>query len=392
MSAYREFGGVVWLGLASHCARPRHLALIAAGFLIGGFVLIFLLVVAAGFERLGAETGADDVAIVFAASARNESDSALKPEAAALVGDVPGVAHDSVGLPLIAPQFIASTKLRRTNGELATVLVRGITPATWTLIGTRIAHNGTHSQRSNELIAGAAASLNFVGLDPGASAKVRNTVWHVADRFESGGLWDSELWADIASLQASFNAPAALSVLWVKLDSPAAFATFEAALGADKRLRDLRTELQRSYYDRQVHFVSRFVRIAAAGIAAALGMGAALAIANALTLALVARRRELAILRALGYSRGTLALALVFEVWLTGLLATLLAIAVMCFALDGVSIGSSTGSQAVSFTLVVTPETTAWACAYALLLGTISAAWPAWQAVRAPLLIALRGE
>jgi putative ABC transport system permease protein len=389
----RELAGALRLGLASHAERPRHLLLIGTGFIIGALVLILLLAIAAGFERLGDGTGAEDVAIVFAANARNESDSALTSETAALVAELPGVARDPDGHPVVAPQFIASTKLRRADGEIATVLVRGVTPVTWTLAGVHPA-SGASSRGIgvDGLMAGVAAARSFVALDAGARIKVRGRVWTVVDRFEAGGLWDSELWVDIASLQAAFNAPAALSVVWVKLDTPSAFAAFEAALDGDRRLRDVRTEVQRSYYARQVRFVSRFVRIAAIGIAVALGAGASLAINNALTLALIARRRELALLRALGYLRCILGVALLIEVVPIGLFATLVAIAMTWLILDGTAVGSSTGTQAVSFTLRVTPEVAMCALGYALLLGIVSAAWPAWQAVRAPLVAALNGD
>jgi putative ABC transport system permease protein len=377
------------MGLVSHFERPRHLLLTAAGFIIGTLVLILLLAIAAGFERLGDGTGTDDVAIVFAATARNESDSTLSAEAAALVGALPGVAHDSAGHPLVAPQFIASTKLRRADGAIATVLMRGTTPSAWALAGARRQSGESKTGVADGLIAGVAAARSFVALAVGDRITARNMAWPVVDRFEAGGLWDSELWVDLASLQAAFNAPAAISVVWVKLDSPSAFATFQAALDADKRLGDLRTEAQRNYYARQVRFVSRFVRIAAAGTAAAVGAGASLAIGNALTLALIARRRELALLRALGFRRRILGAALLVEVLPIGLVATSIAVGTARLALDGTAVGSSTGPQAVTFTLEVTPEVMAWALGYALLLGAVSAAWPAWQAVRAPLVAAL---
>lgn len=389
----RELVSAIRVGFSSHVERPRHLLLIAAGFVIGALVLVLLLALASGFDRLGDETGDDDVAIVFAANARNESDSALKPEVATLVADLPGVARDSDGRPVVAPQFVASAKLRRRDGEVATALVRGVTPAIWTLVGMHPPERAS-LQRSaaNQLLAGTAAARSFVATDVDAQIKIRNAVWTVVDHFEGRGLWDSELWADIAPLQATFNAPAALSVLWVKLNSPAEFATFQAALEGDKRLRDLRTEMQRDYYGRQVRFVSHFLRIATAAVAAALGLGAALAIANALTLALIARRRELAILRALGWQRRTLGAALLLEVMLISVPAALFAIAAAWLMLGDLSVGSSTGVQTVNVTMAITPGAVAWTLEYVLLLGATSAIWPAWQAVRTPIIRALHDD
>ena len=387
----REILGALRLGIASHLARPRHLALIAAGFAIADMTVTPLIAIPQGLERLAGSTGRGDIAIVLGASAQGEADSTLKPELAALIAGLPGVAHDDGGRPLVASQFVTQIRLRRSDGTAASVQMRGIGEATWQLLGGALPASAGGGFRSGaaELVAGAAAASNIAALEPGAEIRVRDSLWRIAGRFEGGGLWDSELWTDLAPLQAVFNADGAVSVVWARLESPAAFGGFAAALESDKRLRDARTELQTSYYARQVRLVSRFARIAAAAIAATLGLGAALAIGNAVTMALLARRRETAVLRALGYRRASLAAALMIEVALIGIVTagavSLLAYAVM----DGRPIGTSTGTQAVSFVLAVSANLVLCAVGYALLLGVVSACWPVKQIVTAPIIAAL---
>jgi len=390
----REIVSAFRLGMASHWARPRHLLLIAGGFVISTWTLLLMLAIPAGLDRLGEQTGFDDVAIVFAASAQDEASSALDPGVAALVGDLPGIARDNDGQPVIAPQFIANAKLRRRDGNMASVLMRGVTPATWKLVESKVHQDESSPPERgvNELSAGAAASRTFVALDPGAQVKVRDSVWRISGRFNGGGIWESELWTDIAPLQSTFNTPSALSVLWVKLQRADALSTFEKAFDADKRLQGLRVERQADYYMRQVRFVSHFVGIATAAIAAALGLDAMLAIGNAMTLALIARRRELATLRVLGYRRSRLAVSLFLEVLLIGVVATAMTVGVARLNLDGLQIGSSTGNQAIGFELAVTLPVVAWTFVYAIILGMASAIWPASDAVRAPLVATLGGD
>jgi putative ABC transport system permease protein len=332
--------------------------------------------------------------VVRRASGQSESDGAITPEAAAIVTSLPGVARDASGAPRVAPQFLAYTKLRRADGQVASVLMRGITPAVWDVLGDTAPRidGKSFSVAANECVAGVAAMRGYPILTPDAQIKVRNTMWRVTGALHADGLWGSELWADIGSLQAAFNASTAPSALWVKLQSPAAFADFDKALRADPRLKDVRAERQRDYYTRQVFLVVHFAHLAALGIAATLGLGAVLAIANSLSLALIARRRELAVLRALGFSRIPLALALLLEVELIGLLATAVVIALLRYALDGLQVGTSTGTQAIDFTLAITPDVMGAALAYALLLASAAALWPARQAVRETPVAALGGE
>src|SRR2546430_15275935 len=111
-----EILGALRLGIASHLARPRHLVLIVAGFAIADMTVTPLIAIPQGLDRLAGSTGRGDIAIVLGASAQGEADSMLKPELAALISGLPGIAHDGEGRPLVAAQFVTQIRLRRTDG------------------------------------------------------------------------------------------------------------------------------------------------------------------------------------------------------------------------------------------------------------------------------------
>jgi putative ABC transport system permease protein len=392
MPLVRETVGALLAGLTGRRARPHHLALIATGYAVASITLISLLAIPAGIDALGGATGSNRVAIVLAASAQDEAASQIEPELAALIDGLPGVARDADGRPATAPQFIASTKLRRQDGQWSTIQVRGMTPATLAMLDEPLRQTaGTWFARGiDELVAGIGVARGLDALEPGATMKLRSLPWRVSGQFEGGGLWESELWTDIAPLQAAFNAQGKISVVWVKLDSPAAFAIFKTALNTDKRLRALRTEPQQAYYAQQLGLLAHFARVAAIAISVTLGLGAALAISNALAIALRARRREIGVFRALGFGRAALQLALLIEVLALGAWVTSAALAIAWLALDGREVDSSTGSQAFRFAIEVTPAVAASAFAYSLALGLAGALWPVRAVVRAPLLNALQ--
>ncbi|HVX03873.1 MAG TPA: ABC transporter permease [Rhodanobacteraceae bacterium] len=375
--------------------RPRHTLLIAFGFVIAGITLAVLLTLPAGLKQLAGNTGLSDVAVVLSGNSFNESGASFKPEIAALVGSLPGVAHGRNGQPLVAPQFVVDTRLRRNDGISATVLVRGVTPVFWDVLGhaVSIRSGRRFAPGKDELIVGVAAARGFVALDTGATTSVNRNPWHVSGEFAAGGgFWESELWTDMAALQAAYHAQGAVTCLWVKLTSPATFETFKKALDDNPQTQGLHAMRQRDYYSLQTSFLKYLILAATEGIAVALGLGAILAIVNALGMAMAARRRELAIQRAVGFRRAALALALLIEVLVIGAICAAVAVLVAWLVVNGHEVGSSTGGSAIEFRMRVGSSVIGWTFAYVLMLGLLSALWPIARAVRAPLTRVLQDE
>jgi putative ABC transport system permease protein len=395
MGILREIASSVATGLATALARPRHTLLIAFGFVIASITLAVLLTLPAGLKRLAGNTGSPDIAVVLAGNSFDESGGVFKPELAALVGSLPGVAHDAQGQPLVAPQFVANAHLRRVDGTTETVLVRGVTPVFREMLGnaTSMQSGRRFIAGKDELIAGVAAARGFVALDTGSTLSIHDTPWHVTGEFAAGGgFWESELWTDMAALQSAYHAQGAVTCLWVKLTSPAAFGAFRQALRDNPQTQGLHAMLQRDYYTRQTSFLKYLILAAAEVIAVALGLGAILAIVNALGLALAARRRELAIQRAIGFRRAALALALLIEVLAIGAACAAFAVLVAWLAVNGHEVGSSTGGSAIEFRMRVGSSVIGWTFVYVLMLGVLSAPWPIARAVRAPLTKTLQDE
>jgi putative ABC transport system permease protein len=396
MAFLRETISTIATGFSTALARPRHTLLIAFGFIIAGITLAVLLTLPAGLKRLAGNTGFPDVAIVLPGNAfANETTSTFNPKLAALVSSLPGIAHGDRGQPLVAPQFVVNTRLRRTDGTTATVLVRGVTPGFWNVVGQGVSmHSGRRfAAGKDELIAGVAAARSFVALDTGATTSINKNPWHVSGEFAaSGGFWESELWTDMAALQSAYHAQGAMTCLWVKLTSPAAFDIFKNALHDDPQTQGLHAVLQRAYYTDQTSFLKYLITAAAEGIAVALGLGAILAIVNALGMALVARRRELAIQRAVGFRRTALAAALLVEVLMIGTVCAGIAVLVAWLTVNGHEVGSSTGGSAIQFRMHVGAGVIGWTFAYVLVLGVLSSIWPISRAVRASLTRTLQDE
>lgn len=395
MKWLREASAALVTSLRSTITRPRHTLLISFGFLVAGTMLVVLLTIPAGLSRVAGNTGLPNVVMVLSNGAGTESASTIQRAEAAVVGALPGVVHASDGRPLVAPQFVVNTRLVRHDGSTATVMVRGVTPTFWEVIGNAatMASGARFQTGKNELIAGVAVARGFVSLAVGDVIRLNNQPWQVSGHFVAGGgFWESQLWTGVAVLQSSYHVPGRLSVLWVRLRSPNAFKVFSEALHADPRTRGLYAITQHAYYASQTGFLRSFIRIVSVVIGLVLGLGAALAIANALGMALEARKRDLAVLRAVGFRLSALAVALLAEVLIIGATCAGVAVGICWFTVNGYEVGSSAVSNAIQFKLRVDGSVITWTVVYLLSIGLLSAVWPIMRTLRAPLGRALQGE
>lgn len=389
-----------WAGfrllLATHWRRPRGLLMVLAGFLIGAGTLTVLLAVPAGLERAGAATGSDDVAVVLASAAASEAESNVSPGVADLVASLPQVSRTAQGRPAVVPVLVSGVRVHDPHGRPMTLQVRGVPPDVLTVSGAQSVHlpAGMPPEGRSAVVLGEVSGqrLGFVDGSDDILA-MRGIDWKVSGRLEAGGgFWDSEVWMNLSDAQAAFQAPGRISALWVKLDSAESFGEFERELAGDPRLSEVRAVRQSNYYAGQVDFLVRMVRIAGVGIALLLGAGAALAIANALNLAMASRRREVATLRALGFSGAGIVAASVMELLVVAVLAAAIAYGMAWLLLDGRVFMTSTGNQTIYVSLELAAGVGAWALLYNLLLGAVSAIMPIRRLVGRGVAEALRGD
>lgn len=395
MMALRELFHVFSVGLESSLHRPRHLVLIAAGLLIASSALLLALTIPAGLSRIAARTGRADVAVVLASARRDESEGSVAPELVGRIGTLPGVAHDMNGSPLVSAQFVAHAKLPRRDGMPSTILIRGVTPDIWLVVGNsaQITTGKPIVAGINELLSGSNAALEYVYARSGASITLNRSIWRVSGEFDSGGsLWDSEFWADLDALQAAYNSPGRISTLWVRLATPGDFDRFTQGMRSDPRLRGLTVMTQRDFYASRVALLMLFVNLVAWIITIVLGLQAALAGYNAISLSLRARRRELALLRAVGFGRMVLFASLLFEVLLIAAACSCVVVALGLTLLNGYGIDSSTADASIHFTAAVTPGVALSILVYTVTLASAAALFPALTTLRAPLILTLGGE
>jgi len=150
----------------------------------------------------------------------------------------------------------------------------------------------------------------------------------------------------------------------------------------------VKVERQSDYFNRRSAQFSNLNDALVYGVGVLLGLGALLAAVNILHSAVMARRCEIATLRALGFGAGSVALAVAVEGLLLALAGAVLGASVAYGLFNGVQhISNNT-----AFHLIVSPAMIALGLGWALAIGLLGGVLPAFHAARLAVADGLRAS
>lgn len=362
---------------------------------VTGVVLVFVAVlsIAEGFRRTLETSGSPDTAIVLRSGSPDEMSSGLSREDTRIVADVPGIRRTADGPAASSELFVIVDLPLRATGTMANVPLRGVEPAAFAVRDeVRIVEGRSFEPGRNEVIVGSGAAGAFAGLDVGSTLQWGENEWRVVGRFEAGGTApESELWADARVLQPAYRRGDSFQSVWARLESPAAFDDFAAALAADPRL-NVKVVRETEFYAQQSRLLTGLITGLGYLIAGLMGIGAVFAAVNTLYTAVAARGREIATLRALGFAPGAVLVSVLVEAALLALVGGAVGGAVAWLVFDGFRASTMNWASfaQVTFAFAVTPSLLVQGIAYALVIGLVGGSLPAFRAARLPVATALR--
>ena len=376
-------------------AVARWTSAIVAVLGIAGTVGVFvaMLSLAHGFRATLVASGSPRNALVRRAGADSEMVSAVTLDSLHVIENGPGVARDGSG-PLVSGEVvvIAAFPLIKTGTD-ANVQVRGVSPRALDVRDNmRIAQGRMFQPGLTELLVGRNAVLSYRGFTLGSTVRFGGGTWTVVGIFDAGGsAFDSEIWCDANVLNQVYKRPGnVFQSVTARLDSPSAFPAFKDALTSDPRL-SVQVEREAEYYERQSRALTTLIRVLGFLVAAILGIGAVFGALNTMYSAVSERSREIATMRALGFSGGAVVLSFVIESLFIAFIGGL----VGCIAVlpwNGWTTGTinwQTFSH-LAFAFQVTPALLAQGVVFALLMGLVGGVPPAIRAARRPVAVALR--
>jgi putative ABC transport system permease protein len=392
---WKQTIAVIGLNLRSVPQRSGSSAVTVLG--IAGVVVVFvgLLSMAQGFRRAMTSGGDPLTAIVLRSGSSSETGSMLGLDTVRLVKDAPGIARHE-GAPQASAEFAVVVRHTQADtGRAMNITFRGVEAAAFNVRDEISVVDGRSFEPGRyEVIVGHAAARQLGNLTMGGSVRWGGSNWDVVGVFQGdGGRVESEVWCDVEMLQQAFRRQRAFQAVYAKLQTPESLQVLRTALASDPRLEvDVRRE--GDYYAEQSRSLTSLITTAGLFIAVLMGAGAIFGAVNTMYASVVSRTREIATLRAMGFASAAVVCSVLAEALLLASAGGVIGALAAWVLFDGYPV-STLNFQSMSqvvFAFAVTPELLAQGMSYAVGIGLVGAMWPAWRAVRLPIVTALRDE
>ena len=363
---------------------------------IAGVVLVFVAVlpIAEGVNATMKASGDPNLVLILRAGSDTEMTSGLGGDSVRVIQDSPGIARDSSGGPLTSPElFVVVDHPLKRSGTAANVPLRGVSPEAF-LVHNRlkIVQGRNLEFGKNEIIAGSAATRQFLNLNVGTTLKWGENTWKLVGIFEeAGAVSESELWCDVKVLQPAYRRGNSYQSVYARLSSPDSYQQLKDSLTSNPQLTVAAMRAS-DYYGSQTEVLQRIIRTIGGIIAVLMGIGAVFGAVITMYTAVASRTREIATLRALGFGGVPVVFSVLAEAILLGIFGGILGAAIAWVAFDGyetATMNFQSFSQ-IAFAFKVTPQLMATALVISLVMGIAGGLLPAIRAARLPIVTALR--
>lgn len=390
-SLFKQMAAVTVMNIRS---LPRRLwmslAMVLASAVVVAILLAFL-AMAKGFEATMNGAGSDGIAIMMREGAAAELNSVVTREQVNLVEESPGIARDAEG-PLVSPElYVIVDGIKKSTGTEANIPLRGLNARGMAMReNMQLVEGRMFTPGTNEMIVGAGVLREFDGFEVGDEVRFGKNVWMVVGVFSTGGnVFESELWADVAMIQSHYERGSSYQTIRVQLETPGDLAPLQETIEREPRL-NLELQTESNYFagqGKQLQYMAIFGRV----ISFIMALGALAGALNTMYTSVADRAKEIATLRALGFSNfsafcGTIAESLALAI-AGGLLGSLAAFVFF----DGLNASTLGGSfTQVVFSFEMSPDLFVQGALLALAIGFVSGFFPAWRAARLPVIVAFR--
>jgi putative ABC transport system permease protein len=389
------FAGSVPISYNFRSIRARWTSTIVAVLGIAGTVGVFvaMLSLANGFRATLVASGSPGNALILRAGSPTEMMGGVTLDSVRVVQDAPGVARDSSG-PLVTQEVVGVMPFPLiSTGTDANVQVRGVSSNVLRVrTFAKITDGRMFQPGLSEIVVGKNASKTYIGLNVGNSVQFGGGRWQVVGIFDAGGsAFDSEIWCDAKLLNEILKRPDNIfQSVTVHLASPAAFQQFKDAVISDPRMNvDVTREID--YYAKQSTTMTRLITVLGGLVAAIMAIGAVFGALNTMYSAIAERGREIATMRAVGFSTSNVILSFLFEALSISFVGGILG----CLAvlpLNGLTTNTmnfQTFSN-VAFAFKITFDLLLLGIVFALVMGVLGGMLPAIRAATRPVAVALR--
>lgn len=391
----KQIGAVTMINLRSIPQRAGlSLATIISIALVTGVLLGFL-AMSNGFRATLQGTGSENVAVALRAGSQAELNSGLSSEDVRLIEEAPGVARDSEGRPLVSGElYVIVDGTKRASGTDANLPLRGVGPQALSLReGFEMVEGRMFEPGTNELVVGASVLREFSGFDLGETIRLGSNEWVVVGIFSTGGsVFESEIWADIAVIQNLYNRGTAVQSVRARLTSVEAIEELRTWAENEPRV-NLDIESETDFFASQAGGTAVLIEFVGWPLAIIMAIGALAGAWNTMYSSVDTRMREIATLRAIGFSGFAAAVGTMVESLVLAALGGLVGALAIYLLFNGVSASTlGSGFTQVVFSFAVTGGSVIAGMVMAVVIGFFGGLVPAIRSAYVPLLTVHRSE
>jgi putative ABC transport system permease protein len=376
--------------------RPMSSALTCLGVALVLFVFTATQMLGAGVAETLKASGSSNQLLIVRSGSQNELQSALSREDVAIILEL--ALRSGAKSPLSwSADAVVLLNLEKQNqkGATSNVTIRGISPThlatqqvirpPFTLItGTFV------SAGSNEIMVGSAVARRFAGIEIGKNLRLAGVDWRIAGIFDAGNTsFNSEIWVDAEPLLQTIRRTNFSSVT-LHYPNTALAEKATTIIESDPRLT-VTAAREDLFYASQSEFLSSFIIYLGAFISIVFSSAAITGSMITMYTAVANRRREIGILRTLGFSAGVITKAFVQESLLLSMVGGCLGI-LAATLLTFLQVGTTNFQtfSDVTFSFKLSSEIIVRSLIFSIVMGVIGGALPAYSAARIKPLDAVR--
>ena len=361
--------------------------ILSIGLVVG--VLLGFLAMANGFRATVNGTGSESIAVLLRSGSQAELNSGFGRDTVRLIETAPGVARDADGAAILSAElYVITDATKRSTGNDASLSLRGVDEMAPRLRENfQMVEGRMFAEGSNEIIVGEGVIREFSGFNLGETIRMGPNEWRVVGVFSTGGsVFDSEIWADVGTVQNLYNRGASYQSIRVRLDGENGLSELQAYAENEPRL-DLDVTTEKEFFAQSAGGLSNLIMYLGWPLAIIMAVGALAGAWNAMYASVDSRVREIATLRTLGFSGFAAFVGTLVESLMLAFIGGLVGALITYFVFDGVSASTMGGSfTQVVFSFAVTIQSVISGVILALVVGLFGGFFPALRASRVPLL------
>jgi len=363
-----------------------------AGIALVVLVLLGFLSMSEGFKKTLENTGAANIVIIKSKNTKSESMSWIDFEDVAVLESLQGIRKNGQQAT-ISQELYKAVTLYNEDKERKTIGLRGIEGESFALRPGMVLSSGRmFATGSREIIVGSFAAANNSALSIGEEISIAGVVWTIVGMFDvERGLYGAELWTDASSLRDVFKTPPGFNIIRFALAQGYTTDAVQKQLTADPRMTGLDIISEKDFYSDQASGLVKVIEMIGWPIAILMAIGAIAGTINTIYNSVVVQTREISTLRALGFGKLPIFIAVMTEAVVLVIIGGLIGVLLSLLIFNGFEGSTLTGSQSqMSFEFSVTLKSILQAMSLAVVVGFLGGMVPAILAAEKPILEALR--